>query len=392
MLRGTRSVHLPPHPQCEFLTAASCQPLPPESCSLQLPRDGQRTHAAQHLQMSSWFQLPKASALYEPVLDTGYVPDFLLRQGIRTLLAKRARSLTYPRAREQIAIHTKEANEQHYEVPTEFFRLSLGKRFKYSACLFEGADAARTLDEAETAMLDLYVQRAGVEDGMRILDLGCGWGSLSLYLAERFPNARIVGLSNSSTQREYIMGQAEARGFKNVEIRTGDVAEYTMADQFDRIISIEMFEHMKNYESLFAKVSSWLVPVTGRLFVHVFAHKAMPYDFRTDEDNSWMAKYFFTGGTMPSQDLYMWFQKDLEVLQRWTINGKNYGQTSEEWLKLMDANKAKIIPLFEKAYGSLDQAYLWFHRWRLFYLSVAETFNYNNGEEWFVVHYLFRRK
>eukprot|EP00842_Homolaphlyctis_polyrhiza_P004233 jgi/Hompol1/4810/HPOL_003894-RA len=380
--------------------------------------------------------LPKgAASIYEPLLDTGYVPDIALRYGIRTLLARRSASLTYPTAaeldnakskyiqtlkdREAIAIHTKEANEQHYEVPTDFYLLCLGERLKYSSCLFE--TGAKTLDEAETAMLELYVERSGVKDGMRILDLGCGWGSLSLFLAQnlnidltshepvllsslslllttkqRFPNSKVVGLSNSSTQREYILSKAASLSLKNLSIITADINTFTAPSAtdftFDRIFSIEMFEHMKNYQSLLSKVSTWLEPVTGRLFVHVFAHKSMPYDFKTDEDNSWMAKYFFTGGTMPSQDLFMWFQRDLSVVNRWTINGKNYGQTSEEWLKLMDKNKAKIIEIFKKGYGGEDQAYIWFHRWRLFYLSVAETFNYNDGEEWFVVNYLFERK
>ncbi|KAH6568064.1 hypothetical protein BASA60_008771 [Batrachochytrium salamandrivorans] len=351
--------------------------------------------------------LPSASSLYEPILDTGYVPDMLLRAGVRSLLARRCATLTHATAaaadetktayikllkeREAIAINTKEANEQHYELPTEFFQLCLGSRLKYSSCLFDKEDV-HTLDEAEVAMLDLYCVRAGVQDGMRILDLGCGWGSLTLYLAKRFPKSEIVGLSNSSSQREYILDQAKTKGLVNVTIHTGDIAVFEMEDQFDRIFSIEMFEHMKNYQTLFAKVSKWLKPTLGRLFVHVFAHKTMPYDFKTDEDNSWMAKFFFTGGTMPSQDLFMWFQRDLEVVDRWTLNGKNYGKTSEEWLKRMDRNKSKIIPIFEKTYGNTEQAYIWFHRWRIFYLSVAETFNYNNGEEWFVVNYLFQRK
>ncbi|KAJ8328394.1 hypothetical protein QVD99_000900 [Batrachochytrium dendrobatidis] len=350
--------------------------------------------------------LPKASSVYEPILDTGYVPDMLLRMGIRSLLAKRSASLTYPTAsaadqtktayikllkdRESIAIHTKEANEQHYELPTEFFQLCLGERLKYSSCLFE--EGAKSLEDAEKAMLDLYCVRSGVKDGMRILDLGCGWGSLTLYLANKYPKSSVVGLSNSASQRDYILDQAKQRSLTNVTIHTADIVEFEMDAEFDRIFSIEMFEHMKNYQTLLAKVSKWLEPINGKLFIHVFAHKSMPYDFKTDEDNSWMAKFFFTGGTMPSQDLFMWFQRDLHVVDRWTINGQNYGKTSQEWLQRMDHNKQKIIPIFESVYGSKEQAYVWFHRWRLFYLSVAETFNYNDGEEWFVVNYLLERK
>ena len=282
------------------------------------------------------------SAFYEPVLDRGILPDFLVRQGVRHLLSRRLSQLDHGsitqndavktayiqnlKSTETIALHTKDANEQHYEVPTEFFQLCLGERLKYSSCLFE--QGAKTLDQAEVAMLELYVQRAGIEDGMSILDLGCGWGSLCLFLCERFPNSPIYALSNSSTQREFIMEKASQKGFKNLQVFTGDINAFDMPSNqtFDRILSIEMFEHMKNYESLFSKVASWLVPETGRLFVHVFAHKEMPYDFKTEEDNSWMARYFFTGGTMPSQDLFLWFQKDMEVVNRWTVDGRNYGE------------------------------------------------------------------
>ncbi|RKO93677.1 S-adenosyl-L-methionine-dependent methyltransferase [Blyttiomyces helicus] len=343
------------------------------------------------------------ASIYEPALESGLLPDAVLRTGIRYLLSRRVAQCQAAgggayvsnyvktlRHRETIAECTKEANEQHYEVPTEFFQLCLGKRMKYSSCLYE--NGAKTLEEAEDAMLDLYVQRAEIEDGMSILDLGCGWGSLSLYLAERFPNSKITGLSNSHGQREHILRTAKERGFSNVEVLTGDINEFKMERTFDRIISIEMLEHMKNYASLLSKVSKWLVPSTGRLFVHVFAHKNVPYDFKTEDDNSWMAKYFFTGGTMPSEELLLWFQDDLVVKDRWTVNGKNYGQTSEEWLKRMDANKAQIMPIFTKAYGGAREANIWFQRWRVFYLSVAELFNYNDGQEWVVSHMLFSRR
>ncbi|KND01431.1 uncharacterized protein SPPG_03236 [Spizellomyces punctatus DAOM BR117] len=342
--------------------------------------------------------IPPLSAIYEPALDQGLVPDFLLRRGIRYLLSRRISQLASAdktgyikglKAREDIAEHTKEANEQHYEIPTEFFKLSLGERMKYSCCLFEGG--AKTLEDAEVAMLTLYVERTELKDGMSVLDLGCGWGSLSLFLAERFPNSKITGLSNSSSQRQYIMARAEELGLSNIEILTGDINVFEMDRTFDRVFSIEMFEHMKNYSALFTKLSKWIVPDTGRLFVHVFAHKTTPYDFKTEDDNSWMAKYFFTGGTMPCEDLFLWFQQNVEVLDRWTINGQNYGQTSEEWLKRLDANKQKAMPILVKTYGE-EAAKMWYHRWRVFYLSVAELFNYQRGEEWVVVHYLFKRR
>ncbi|TPX55436.1 hypothetical protein PhCBS80983_g05316 [Powellomyces hirtus] len=343
-------------------------------------------------------QIPPLSSIYEPALDQGLVPDFVLRRGIRHLLSRRVAQLqqadkvSYIKAlkeREAIADNTKEANEQHYEVPTEFFKLCLGERMKYSCCLFE--DGANTLNEAEVKMMELYAQRAGLVDGMTVLDLGCGWGSLSLFLAERFPNSKITGLSNSATQRESILQMAADRGLTNVEIITGDINYYAMDRTFDRIFSIEMFEHMKNYSALFTKISKWIKPETGRLFVHVFAHQTTPYDFKTEDDNSWMARYFFTGGTMPCEDLFLWFQQEVEVLDRWTVNGQNYAKTSEEWLKLLDSNKKKAMPILVKAYGE-EGAYMWLQRWRVFYLSVAELFNYNRGNEWVVVHYLFKRR
>ncbi|KAJ3199758.1 hypothetical protein HDU67_002574 [Dinochytrium kinnereticum] len=348
------------------------------------------------------------SAYYEPLIDQGYLPDFLLRRGIRHLLARRKAQCNFGsitannaaktayiaslRAKATIAINTKEANDQHYEVPTEFFKMHLGERMKYSSCLFEGG--AETLEEGELEMLNVYVERAGIEDGMKVLELGCGWGSLCLYLAERFPNSPVTGLSNSNGQREYITRMAKEKGIKNLTIITADINHFNFdaGETFDRIVSIEMFEHMKNFASLFQKVSTWLVPTTGRLFVHVFAHRSMPYDFKTEDDNSWMARTFFTGGTMPSEDLFLWFQDHLCVLDRWTVDGRNYGRTSEEWLKRLDACKERALPILAKCYGGEEQARIWFQRWRVFYLSVAELFNYDEGQEWCVVHYLFKRQ
>ncbi|KAI8911726.1 S-adenosyl-L-methionine-dependent methyltransferase [Gorgonomyces haynaldii] len=349
--------------------------------------------------------LPDLSSFYEPLIESGYVPDTVLRVGIRRLLASRSKSLQFGvdqgdeyktayfkqlRDMKDIAINTKEANEQHYEVPTEFFRKCLGPRLKYSCCLFD--KGAKTLGEAEEHMLDLYVQRSGIKDGMKVLDVGCGWGSLTLYLAEKFPNCDITSISNSKTQKEYIMSVCEKNGWKHVNVITADMNEFNFDKQvsFDRIFSIEMFEHMKNYRALLDKISTWLEPEEGRLFVHVFCHKEMPYSFETSDPNSWMAKYFFTGGTMPSQDLFMWFQDNVTVVDRWTVDGRNYGETSEQWLKLMDEHRIDILRYFTSAYGEKDAA-LWFYRWRIFYLAVAETFNYNKGQEWCVVHYLFKK-
>jgi cyclopropane-fatty-acyl-phospholipid synthase len=292
--------------------------------------------------MSQFIPKVNLPALYEPLLDNGVIPDVLIRQGVRHLLGRRLKQLDFGsvelndvakqtyiaslKTKPEIAIHTKEANEQHYELPTEFFQLCLGKNLKYSSCYFEKGD--QSLDEAEEAMLNTYIERAGLKDGMKILDLGCGWGSLCLYLCKKFPNAKIFALSNSSTQREFILGKAA--GYTNLkQVFTGDINDFEMPSDlcFDRILSIEMFEHLKNYQSLFEKVASWLMPETGRLFIHVFAHKTMPYDFKTEDDHSWMAKYFFTGGTMPSQDLFLWFQQNLEIVERWTVDGRNYGKS-----------------------------------------------------------------
>ncbi|KAI8826026.1 S-adenosyl-L-methionine-dependent methyltransferase [Fimicolochytrium jonesii] len=342
------------------------------------------------------------SNIYEPLLDQGYLPDFITRRGIRHLLGRKVAQVSAVtpaekeeyikslKEKEAIAINTKEANEQHYEVPSEFFTMCLGKNLKYSCCLFE--DGATTLDEAEDKMLELYIARAGMEDGMSVLDVGCGWGSLSLFLAKRFPNSKITGVSNSASQREWIMKMAAERGLTNVEILTADMNTFEMDRTFDRIFSIEMFEHMKNYSALLRKISHWITPTTGRLFVHVFAHHSTPYDFKTQDDNSWMAKYFFTGGTMPCEDLFTYFQEDVEVVERWTVNGRNYARTSEEWLKLLDGNRERAMKVLEGGYGSAQAARMWFNRWRVFYLAVAETFGYNDGNEWPVVHYLFKRR
>ncbi|TPX30991.1 hypothetical protein SmJEL517_g05570 [Synchytrium microbalum] len=348
------------------------------------------------------------TSLAEPAIDRGLLPDILLRRGIRHLLATRAQELDGLSVEDQderkmqvvaslrkseIAIRTDAANEQHYEVPTDFFIHSLGPNLKYSCALFKSSTT--TLEQAEIAMLDLYMQRAGMVDGMTLLDLGC-WGSVSLYVASRFPNSKVLGLSNSSTQRMHILAQAKSRGLSNVEIITADINTFTDFGpgkrQFDRIISIEMFEHMKNYEALFDKVSSWLTPSSGRLFVHVFCHKNQPYHFETDEKNSWMAKYFFTGGTMPSLDLFCFFQKSLELVERWSVNGQNYAKTCEAWLVNQDNNKEAILKVFKDTYETDELAYAWFQRWRVFYIACAELFNYDNGREWFVAHYLFQPK
>ncbi|KAJ3076276.1 hypothetical protein HDU98_004575 [Podochytrium sp. JEL0797] len=358
--------------------------------------------------------------LYETFLDNGLLPDFILRLGIRHFLSKTANNFkaqpinkasdakrAYIKAIKglsTIALNTKEANEQHYEVPTSFFQTHLGPHMKYSCAFYNFENLPNTpitpattpLAEAELAMLNLYCDRAQLKDGMSILELGCGWGSLCLFLAHKFPKSSVVALSNSNGQREHITRVARERGIKNLEVLTGDmnVFEFGGKREFDRIVSIEMFEHMKNYQTLFQKVSRWLVPHTGRLFVHVFCHKSVPYDFETEDpaSDTWLARYFFSGGTMPSEDLFLWFQDHLKVENRWTVDGRNYALTCEHWLQALDANKGKAMEALVLAYGSKEEAAVWFNRWRVFYLSCAELFGFDGGREWGVVHYLFSRR
>lgn len=240
-------------------------------------------------------------------------------------------------------------------------------------------------------MLNLYVERAGLEDGMKVLDLGCGWGSLSLFLAEKFPNMTIVSASHSRTQREHIEDRRDSLGAKHrLTVVTGDINVLELEEnQFDRVISIEMFEHMKNYQMLMAKVSRWLKS-DGKLFVHIFVHKNYPYHFVVEDESDWMSKYFFTGGTMPSDDLLLYFQEDLKIEKHWVVNGTHYQKTAEDWLKLLDRNERKVRRLFAKTYGAKNET-LWFVRWRLFYLACAECFGFDQGREWFVSHYLFSK-
>ncbi|TPX44879.1 hypothetical protein SeLEV6574_g04231 [Synchytrium endobioticum] len=342
------------------------------------------------------------TTLATPLIDNGLLPDAVLRRGTRHLLSSRVAALEAQSLEESdaskmsfiaslktqpIATHPSEANAQHYELPTSFFASCLGPHMKYSCCLW--TPAAATLADAEDAMLSLYAERARVSAGMRILDLGCGWGSVALYLASKYPSCTVTGLSNSKSQREHIMAQAHVRGLSNIDILTADISHVTFEQKFDRIISIEMFEHLKNYEALLAKLATWLEP-DGRLFVHVFTHKNTPYHFETADTNAWMATHFFSGGTMPSADLFLFFQSHLEIVERWSVNGVNYAKTCEAWLKNQDGNKAEILRVFKGVYGA--DAFAWFQRWRLFYIACAEVFAYNGGKEWFVSHYLFKPK
>jgi cyclopropane-fatty-acyl-phospholipid synthase len=336
--------------------------------------------------------------MIDTLLEKNLLPDWLIRIGIRRLLARRIRdeNAVYDRdryvadlRRRPIAENTADANTQHYEVPTSFYQACLGRRLKYSGCLYP--QGHETLDEAEEHMLALYVERARLKDGQSVLELGCGWGSLSLYLAEKFPDSRITGVSNSRTQKEYIDGEARRRGFTNLRILTADMNEFDIAPgQFDRVVSVEMFEHMKNYERLLKNIARWLKP-GGLLFVHIFTHHRFSYHFVARDQTDWMSRYFFTGGQMPAHDLLAAFQDDLTLLQDWKVNGRHYQQTAERWLQAMDRNREKILPLFASTYGP-DAATKWWVYWRVFYMACAELWGYRRGEEWLVSHYLFQSK
>jgi cyclopropane-fatty-acyl-phospholipid synthase len=281
-----------------------------------------------------------------------------------------------------IALHTDAANEQHYELPAEFFSLALGPRRKYSSCLY--TDGVETLAGAEVKALEETVAHADLADNQDILELGCGWGSLTLFMAERFPSSRITAVSNSHSQREYITGEAQRRGLTNVRVITADMNVFTTEGAFDRIVSVEMFEHMSNWRGLLTRVRGWIKP-DGKLFLHVFSHRAQPYRFETSDKSDWIAQYFFTGGIMPSHGLIRHFGDLFEVEQDWRWSGEHYRRTAMHWLENFDANAGEIKTLMQKTYGA--DAAVWTRRWRLFFLATAGLFGHKGGEEWGVSHY-----
>lgn len=330
------------------------------------------------------------------------LPDLFLRTGIRRLLKQRLRRLaldncelrdeynnTFVRAMcaGPIAPLPEKANEQHYEVPADFFGSVLGKNRKYSSAYW--AEGVTTLDAAEQAALSETCSHAEITDGQRILELGCGWGSLTLWMAEHYPNSQITAVSNSHSQRCYIESVATARGLSNIQVITADMNSFAPEGRFDRVVSVEMFEHMRNYKLLLQRIHEWLFP-GGKLFFHIFCHRDTPYEFVDQGASDWMSRYFFSGGIMPSDNLPLHFQSHLKFQQRWRWNGTHYGRTAEAWLQNMDANKANIWPVLEQTYGT-DQAGLWWGRWRIFFMSCAELFAYDNGQQWWVSHYLFER-
>ena len=285
------------------------------------------------------------------------------------------------------AVETDAANRQHYEVPAEFFEWVLGPRLKYSACLFP--TAATTLADAEEEMLRETCRRAEIKDGMSVLELGCGWGSLTLWMAEQYPECQVTAVSSSASQREFIERFASDRGLSNVRVITADMRNFSTKQRFERILSVEMFEHMRNYELLFRRISSWLTD-RGKAFVHVFCHRDTPYLFETEGATNWMARHFFTGGTMPSEDLFGHFGEDLKIQRQWRVNGMHYWRTCEQWLKNANRNRAEILARFERDLSPREsKRYL--QRWRIFFMACAELFRYGEGDEWFVAHYLLQQ-
>lgn len=335
----------------------------------------------------------------DKLVATGLIPDFVLRSFINKYLNLRLSEVSRDYKNKDnylndlvsefkngpIAIETDEANNQHYMVPPKFFEYCLGKHLKYSCCHWE---KATNLDEAEKEILEITIERSGIKDGDRILELGHGWGAITLFLGEKFPNSEILAVSNSSRQGEYILEQAKNRGITNIRIQTADMNDLELDEKFDRVISIEMFEHMRNYHELLKRISSWLNP-EGTLFVHIFTHKDYTYKYEVVDHTDWMSKYFFSGGIMPGQNIFNSLQEHMTVKDQWKVNGKHYAKTCRAWLNKTDRYKSEIMELFRDHYSQQD-ARKWFHFWRVFFMSCEELFNYDNGNEWFVTHYLLQ--
>ncbi len=334
-------------------------------------------------------------------IERGLVPDGLTRMGIRALCRRRlanAAATTGGDLRRRfienlkhgpIAIVPELANEQHYEVPAQFFRTVLGPNLKYSCCHFPDNDT--TLAAAEVSALELTCVHAQLADGHRVLELGCGWGSLSLWMASRYPQSQITAVSNSHSQREFIEQQCTLRKLKNLSVITADMNDFDPVGQcFDRVVSVEMFEHMRNYQLLLARISGWLRD-EGRLFVHIFCHRTELYPFETDGAANWMGRYFFSGGIMPSENIFDDFADNLTVEKQVRWNGRHYSRTLELWLARMELQRASILELFRDVYGA-DQATIWFNRWRMFFMACSELFRFNDGNDWFVSHYLLKHQ
>ena len=334
--------------------------------------------------------------------EKGIIPDYFIRQGIvrncenrlnnenvsNTEKVSSKKQIWIEQMKESpIALVPEKANEQHYEVPPAFFENVLGKHLKYSSGYWP--DGVNSLDESEESMLELSFERAQLADGDSILELGCGWGSLTCYMASKLPNSKITAVSNSKDQKEHILNRCKNQGLDNIEVITADMNDFETESKYDRVVSIEMFEHMRNYKKLLSKISSWLND-DGKLFIHIFTHQSVVYPFENQGEADWMAREFFSGGMMPSHDLLLHFQDDLIIDDVWSMSGTHYEKTSLAWVNKMDANKDSIMKIFLKTYG--DDAKLWFQRWRIFFMSCEKLFGYNSGSEWGVSHYRFSKR
>ena len=326
--------------------------------------------------------------------ESGFIPDSIIKIAARYISKGRLNDQSAYDNKDKIiselskgtvAEKTYDANEQHYEVPPEFFKHVLGENLKYSCSLFDNIES---LNEAEESMLELYMERADIKNGCDVLDLGCGWGSFSLYAAERYPNIQITSISNSNDQITFIKNEAKKRGLLNIKALRVDVNNLELNKQFDRIISIEMFEHLRNYKSILNSLNYLLKP-DGRLFIHIFCHKELTYFYEIKNNFDWMTKYFFQGGIMPSKDIFEYFDDELEIVNQWDINGNHYSKTCKAWLDNQYKNKKKILDIFKRHY---DEPKIWFNRWRIFFLSCEAFFALNNGKEYFVSHYLFKKR
>lgn len=335
--------------------------------------------------------------------EQGLVPDVVIRAGIRRLLRQRlaeieaddceagaaaAEAFVEHMRRAPVALVPEKANAQHYELPAAFFNEVLGPHRKYSCCWWPRGTTS--LDDAEAKALAATCERAGLRDGQDILELGCGWGSLTLWMATHYPASRITAVSNSGSQRAHIEAEAARRGLRNVCVITADMNAFDTDSAFDRIVSVEMFEHMRNWPELFRRIHGWLKPA-GRFFLHVFAHRTTPYAFIERDASDWMSRFFFSGGMMPSDDLALRFQDHLKLVTRWRWDGRHYERTANAWLANMDARRAVVWPIIEQTYGR-ENAMPWWMRWRIFFMACAELFGHDNGQQWWVSHYLFERR
>jgi cyclopropane-fatty-acyl-phospholipid synthase len=335
--------------------------------------------------------------------EQGYIPDLIIRRGIRRLLRERLQEIhandieqgamaqmAFVEAMHNspVALLTDKANEQHYEVPASFYHRVLGPYLKYSCGYWP--EGVETLEESEFAALLETCQHASLADHQKILELGCGWGSLTLWMAERYPNSQITAVSNSHSQRDFILQRAAERNLHNVNVITADMNEFDTDQKYDRIVSVEMFEHMRNYAALFERVANWLKP-DGLFFMHIFVHRSVPYAFEDKSDNDWMSRYFFSGGIMPSDDLPLLFQNHLILKHRWRWDGSHYEKTANAWLANMDRDQDGVQRILASIYGERD-VQQWWMRWRMFFMACAELFGYDNGQQWWVSHYLFEKR